>query len=109
MSEAAVPHPLNSEALIEWIKPVQDPELHMGLVDLGLVYGIEVKEEGKIKCTMTLTSPACPAGDQIVKEIMDRLLEYPGVQEANVDIVFEPRWDPKTMASEEAKETLGIW
>ncbi|HEY8279491.1 MAG TPA: metal-sulfur cluster assembly factor [Bdellovibrionota bacterium] len=104
---AALPPPA-PDGLLEWLRPVQDPELFMGLVDLGLIYGIDFKD-GKADVRMTLTSPGCPAADHLVSEVKKRLLEYPGVTAADVMVVFEPKWDPRTMASDEVKDRLGIW
>lgn len=98
----------NLTPLMEWLRPVQDPELNLSVVDLGLVYGVSV-DSGKANVEMTLTSPGCPMGDYIVKEIKGRLLEHPDVKEAEVGIVWEPKWDPQTMASDEVKEILGLW
>ncbi len=95
--------------LKEWIRPVQDPDLGISLVDLGLVYGAQLDAEGKATVQLTLTSPGCPAADHMISEICKKLKEHPKVTEAKVDIVWEPKWDPKIMASEEAKEHLGIW
>lgn len=94
--------------LMEWLKPVEDPELFISIVDLGLVYEAKV-DGGKAMIKMTLTSPGCPAGDDIVNSIKERAKEHGEVEEAEVEIVWEPRWDPHTMASEEAKDVLGIW
>lgn len=92
----------------EWLRPVLDPEIGMSLVDLGLIYSVRV-EAGKASVEMTLTSPGCPAGDQMVYEVKTRMLEKEGIQDAEVKIVWEPKWDPREMASEEAKERLNIW
>ncbi len=100
--------PATPELLIEWLRPVQDPELFLGLVDLGLIYSVTV-DAGKAFVKMTLTSPGCPAADHLVNEVKKRLLEYPGVTDADVLVVFEPKWDPRTMASDEVKDRLGIW
>lgn len=101
---------MNTEVeLREWIQNVNDPELNMSLVDLGLIYKIEMKSEHKVEVEMSLTSPTCPAASYIVEQVKARLLEHPAIQEADVRLVFEPRWNPRTMASEEAKEKLGIW
>mgnify|MGYP003704230143 CR=1 FL=1 len=100
--------PPSPEALLEWLRPVQDPELFLGLVDLGLIYKIDLLE-GAATVTMSLTSPGCPAADYLVSEVKKRLLEYPGVKAADVMVVFEPKWDPRTMASDEVKDRLGIW
>jgi metal-sulfur cluster biosynthetic enzyme len=93
----------------EWLKTVLDPELYISVVDLGLVYGAKLTHEGKALVDLTLTSPGCPAGDHIVAEMKKRLLEHPLVKEAEIQIVWEPKWDPKEMATEEGKEALGIW
>ena len=96
--------------LLEWIRPVQDPEMFISIVDLGLVYETtwnETKTSSSV--VMTLTSPHCPVADVFVGNVKTRLLEYPGMTEANVKLVFEPKWDPKTMASDEVKDRLGIW
>jgi cysteine desulfurase/selenocysteine lyase len=100
---------LNSESLMNWIKGIQDPEIKMGLVDLGLIYEMRVEAGGKVYVEMTLTSPMCPVAGEIVTEVKNKVLSFPGVTDANVQLVWEPKWDPKTMASEEAKEQLGIW
>ena len=99
---------LTPESMMEWLKPIEDPELFMGLVDLGLIYECRI-EETSVFVKMTLTSPGCPAADYMVNQVKERVLAYPGVTAADVQLVFEPRWDPKTMASDECKERMGIW
>lgn len=94
--------------MLDWLRPVQDPELFLSLVDLGLIYAV-VHDAGSVTVKMTLTSPGCPAADQLVSEVKKRLLEYPGVEKADVMVVFDPKWDPRTMASDEVKDRLGIW
>lgn len=98
----------NQEVLLDWLRPVQDPELFLGLVDLDLIYKVEI-EGTSVKVTMTLTSPGCPAADHLVNEVRKKIMEYPGVTNADVQVVFEPKWDPRTMASDEVKDRLGIW
>lgn len=101
--------PLHSqESMLDWLRPVQDPEMFLSLVDLGLIYSIVVVE-GDATVKMTLTSPGCPAADQLVHEVKQRMLTYPGVKSADVMVVFEPKWDPRVMASDEVKDRLGIW
>ncbi len=97
---------------LEGLRPVEDPEMFISIVDLGLVYDAEIEEgpngnQGKVK--MTLTSPHCPIADVFVGNVKKRILEYPGITEAVVDLVFDPKWDPATMASDEVKDRLGIW
>lgn len=96
--------------LLEWLRPVEDPEMFISIVDLGLVYETALENEGKRAfAVMTLTSPHCPIADVFVGNVKKRLLEYPGVEDAEVKLVFEPKWDPKEMASDEVKDRLGIW
>lgn len=97
-----------TDELREWLRPVQDPELFMSLVDLGLIYSAAI-ENGSALAKMTLTSPGCPSAGFLVEEVKRRLLAYPGVTTAEVMLVFEPKWDPRTMASDEVKDRLGIW
>jgi metal-sulfur cluster biosynthetic enzyme len=104
---ASVPPPTR-EGLLEWLRPVEDPELFMSLVELGLIYEVGITE-GAAAVKMSLTSPGCPAADYLVSEVKKRMLEYPGVSSAEITVVFEPKWDPRTMASDEVKDRLGIW
>jgi metal-sulfur cluster biosynthetic enzyme len=92
----------------EKLREVQDPELMMSIVDLGLVYDIQY-EDGTIYVTMTLTSPGCPLGPVIRGEAYAKMRELPGVKDVDVQIVWSPPWDPRTMASDDVKMMLGIW
>jgi metal-sulfur cluster biosynthetic enzyme len=96
------------EQLWEKLKEVIDPEIGLSIVDLGLVYGLE-NEDGDVKITMTLTSPGCPLGPVIRGEAYGKLKSLPGVKDVDVEIVWSPPWDPRTMASEDVKMMLGIW
>ena len=87
-----------------------DPEVKLNLVDLGLIYGVEIEEEGKkVQVAMTLTSPMCPYGPELVGAARNAVSGLAGVEEAKINLVWVPRWDPREHASEEAKATLGIW
>jgi metal-sulfur cluster biosynthetic enzyme len=90
---------------------VKDPELNLGILELGLVYDITVEGEAGEHATvvMTLTSPMCPVGPMFKKSVEDHVLAIPGVKTATVDITFSPPWDPATMASDDVKAALGIW
>lgn len=88
------------------LRNVVDPELHMNIVDLGLVYGVEHKE-GTVDVRMTLTSPGCPYGPYILNDVDQALKKTPGVEHVNVDVVWEPPWGPEKM-TEEAKLELGF-
>ena len=98
-----------SEEIREVVKQVEDPELRMSVVDLGLVYGIEVDEEGFATVEMTLTSPACPVGPMLQGQIYQMVSQMDGIEDVEVNLVWEPPWDPKTMASDDVKMMLGIW
>ncbi len=108
MSETQFP-PYDEAGLKEWLKPVEDPELFISLVELGLIYEVDAEPEGKVAVKMTLTSPGCPAGPYILDLVKKRLLEHKDVKDVSVQIIFDPKWDPREMASEEAKDKLGIW
>ena len=93
---------------------VYDPEIHMNIVELGLVYGVKMddREDGGGKAVtvrMSLTSPACPYGPMLLATVHGALAKVPGVRDVDVDLTFTPTWDPRTMASEEAKDQLGIY
>ena len=91
------------------LMPVQDPELRMSIVDLGLVYDVDIDQDGMVDVVITLTTPACPLGPLLIGQIQDTLMDLPGVKDVNVEITFTPPWDPRTMASDEIKMQLGIW
>jgi metal-sulfur cluster biosynthetic enzyme len=96
------------EELMAKLSEVNDPEIDLSIVDLGLVYGVEY-DNGDVLVTMTLTSPGCPLGPVIRGEAYAKLKELPGVKDVDVQIVWNPPWDPRTMASEDVKMMLGIW
>lgn len=101
---------LNKEQIIEAIRPIQDPDLGISLVDLGLIYDAHFQDDGsKIIVEMTLTSPACPVGPQLMSAIHSKLLGLPDVKDVEVKLVWTPQWDPLKMASDEAKDQLGIF
>jgi metal-sulfur cluster biosynthetic enzyme len=90
---------------------VKDPELNLGILELGLVYDVSVEGDAGEHATvvMTLTSPMCPVGPMFKKSVEDHVLAVDGVKTATVDITFSPPWDPATMASDDVKALLGIW
>ncbi len=98
----------------EALQPVFDPEIRISIVDLGLVYGAKVEKSAgsdgeDVKVVMSLTSPACPYGPMLLASVHGALAKLPGVRDVDVDLSFSPTWDPRTMASEEAKDQLGIY
>ena len=98
----------SKELVMERLQDVYDPELRMSIIELGLVYAVEI-EDGLVRVIHTLTTPACPLGPVISGQIMDALMDLPGVKEVAPILTFSPPWDPKTMASEDVKMALGIW
>ncbi len=94
-------------ALLEALKTVVDPELFINVVDLGLVYNIEQAED-KVHVEMPLTSPACPAGPQIISQAKMALEKIEGVTEATIKLVMSPPWSPDRM-TDEARDQLGIF
>ena len=102
---------LTEQQVLEALKPIEDPELHLGIVDLGLIYGADITPQpdgDEIKLTMTFTSPFCPYGPQLKASVQRTLTTLSGVKAATVNIVFTPPWDPRTMASEDCKIALGL-
>ena len=102
---------LTEQQALEALKPIEDPELHLGIVDLGLIYGADINPQpdgDEVKLTMTFTSPFCPYGPQLKASVQRTLASLPGVKSAVVNVVFSPPWDPRTKASEECKTALGL-
>ncbi len=97
------------EEVFEALKPVQDPEIRIGIVDLGLIYDVDISETGKVTVKMTLTTPACPYGEMLVAMVHRAAEDLDEVTEVEVVLVWEPNWDPVEMASDVAKDLLGIW
>lgn len=97
----------DQETIINALKTVKDPELNVNVVDLGLVYTIQSHDD-VIDVEMTLTSPACPAGPEILRNAVGALEKIEGVSTANVKLVMSPSWTPGRM-SDEARDELGIF
>ena len=97
---------LTKEDVIEALRQVEDPELGMDIVDLGLLYDVEI-EGGNVKVTHTLTSMGCPVGPMIQEDIDRVARELPGVEAVDVELTFDPPWTPDKM-SEDAKFILGF-
>lgn len=85
------------ESIRKALRQVRDPELNLNIIDIGLVYGVTVAESGDVKVTMTLTSPGCPAGPEIVGDVKRTVEELEGVGAVEVEIVWEPYWTPERM------------
>ncbi|MFO0908287.1 MAG: iron-sulfur cluster assembly protein [Isosphaeraceae bacterium] len=97
----------DQETVIEALKGVKDPELNVNIVDLGLVYTVQ-NRESEVDVEMTLTTPACPAGPEILRNAVAAIEKIEGVTKANVRLVMSPPWSPDRM-SDDARDQLGIF
>ena len=95
------------ERIIAMLKTVYDPEIPVNIYDLGLIYKIDLQDDGEAIIDMTLTAPNCPAADFIMEDVRMRIEGITGITSATINLVFEPEWD-KEMMSEEAKLELGF-
>jgi metal-sulfur cluster biosynthetic enzyme len=86
-----------TEQVRDALRAVKDPELNLNVIDLGLVYEIEVREGGEVHVEMTLTSPGCPVGPEMLSEAQAVLERIDGVTKADVELVWEPYWTPEKM------------
>jgi metal-sulfur cluster biosynthetic enzyme len=101
---------LTKDIVTEALRNVVDPEIQLSVTDLGLVYDVDISNDGEsVTVRMTLTTPYCPYGPALISDVKRVLSELPGVKQAEVIIVWDPPWDPKTMVSDEIKDKLGIW
>ena len=97
---------VTEEVVRDSLREVYDPELHYNIVDLGLVYDIDVAD-GDVHVLMTLTTPACPIAPMITEQVTELLGIMPGIKDVDVEFTFEPPWTPEMM-SDEARADLGI-
>lgn len=95
------------ERIVETLKTIHDPEISVNIYDLGLIYGINLDENNNVSIDMTLTSPACPVGALLVKQVKRTISKLEGTGDVEVNLVFEPPWDQNAM-SEEARLELGV-
>ena len=95
------------EAVVDALKEIYDPEIPVNIYDLGLIYNVEVTNEGHAAVTMTLTTPHCPVAESMPAEVELRVGSVPGIAVADVNLVWDPPWDPQKM-SDEAKLELGM-
>ena len=95
------------EAVIEALKEIYDPEIPVNIYDLGLIYDVQVSPESHVKVLMTLTTPNCPVAESMPGEVELRVGAVPGVGDAEVELVWDPPWDPQKM-TDEAKLELGM-
>jgi len=94
-------------AVVEVLKSIYDPEIPVDIYELGLIYGVDISEDGDATITMTLTTPHCPVAESMPGEVEMRVLSVPGIRDAVVNLVWDPPWDPSKM-SDEARLELGM-
>jgi len=95
------------EAVIAALREIFDPEIPVNIYDLGLIYGVDITDDGAVVVTMTLTTPHCPVAESMPGEIELLVSSVPGVRDAEVNLVWDPPWDPQKM-SDEARLELGM-
>lgn len=95
------------ERIVDVLKTVYDPEIPVNIYDLGLIYKVDVKDDGDVDIDMTFTAPSCPAADFILEDVRQKVDGVSGVKNATVNLVFEPTWD-QSMMTEEARVELGF-
>ncbi len=98
---------LIEERIVDVLKTVYDPEIPVNIYDLGMIYKIELGNDGALDMDMTFTSPSCPAADFILEDVRTKVESVEGVTSANVNLVFDPAWD-QSMMTEEARVELGF-
>ena len=95
------------ESIVDVLKTVYDPEIPVNIYDLGMIYKIDLHDDGTLDMDMTFTSPSCPAADYIFEDVRTKVEGVKGVETANINLVFAPIWD-QSMMSEEARVELGF-
>jgi FeS assembly SUF system protein len=95
------------EAIVSACASVYDPEIPVNIFELGLIYAIEIEEDGIVRVEMTLTAPACPSAQELPDQVREAVMAVPGVKDCVVDTVWDPPWDPSRM-SDEARLQLNM-
>lgn len=105
---APPPVRVNEDAVINVIKTVFDPEIPVDIYELGLIYAIEIADDGKVKVEMTLTTPSCPSAQELPAQVDESVRLIPGVTDVLVEVVWDPPWD-QTRMSEDARLALNMY
>ena len=99
--------PLEPE-IVEALRTVYDPEIPVSIFEMGLIYDLRIREDGRVKVVMTLTTPSCPVAEELPRMIRRALLAIDGVTEVSMELVWDPFWKPEYM-TEESRLQLGLW
>lgn len=103
-----IPPKPSEVAVIDACATVYDPEIPVNIYELGLIYAIDINNDGRVKVEMTLTAPACPSAQELPEQVRDAVMAVPGVTDCEVETVWDPPWDPSRM-SEEARLQLNMY
>lgn len=106
--ESKVTGPASEDAVIEAIATVHDPEIPVNIYELGLIYAIDLYDDGRVRIEMTLTAPNCPSAQELPIQVKDAVEKVPGVKSAEVEVVWDPPWDMSRM-SDEARLALNMF
>ena len=99
---------VSEDAIITMLKTVFDPEIPVDIYELGLIYTVEIEDDGKVKVEMTLTTPSCPSAQELPSQVEESVRMVPGVTDVNVEVVWDPPWDQGRM-SEDARLALNMY
>lgn len=106
--EVPASHGVSEQAVIDAVSTVYDPEIPVNIYELGLIYAIDIGDDGAIRVEMTLTAPGCPAAQELPEQVRQAILAVPGVTRCDVEVVWDPPWDPSRM-SEEARLAVNMF
>lgn len=106
--ESSSQHSEMKDRIIEVIKTVYDPEIPVDIYELGLIYNIDINDQGQVAVKMTLTTPMCPVADSLPMEVQEKIISVEGVTDVDLQVVFDPPWN-KELMSEEARFALDMF
>ena len=106
--EGEVPPKVTEDAVVEACATVYDPEIPVNIYELGLIYAVEIAEDGGVRVEMTLTAPGCPSAQELPEEVRQAVLAVPGVKDCEVTTVWDPPWDPSRM-TDDARLALNMY
>jgi FeS assembly SUF system protein len=106
--EGETPPRVTDDVVIGAIATIYDPEIPVNIYELGLIYAIEIGQDGAVKVEMTLTAPGCPSAQELPQQVQDAVMAVDGVKSCDVDVVWDPPWDPSRM-SDDARLALNMF
>jgi FeS assembly SUF system protein len=106
--QGETPPGISEDAVIGAIATVYDPEIPVNIYELGLIYAVDIGDDGLVKVEMTLTTPSCPSAQELPSQVEEMIRTVPGVKDVNVEIVWDPPWDPSRM-TDDARLALNMY